>query len=666
MTAIGKEAFYNCDNLVSVTIQQESPVAITQYTFTNRANAILYVPRGCKGAYQTADYWKEFKEIEAVQMNWQKDVQTLTLEELPVLTYGDEPYQLPTQTNQGLPLRWGILSDHTVISFPDFNDWRLVIEGTGTAQLTAFQDGNDKYEPFSKEFWLTVEKAPLTITASDCTKYQGEDNPTLSVWYKGFVYDENVNVLTTKPTVTTEATKDSPVGEYSITVSGAEAENYYMEYVNGVMKVILQPSLVVSFADAAVKTLCVANWDTDGDGQLSKDEAVAVTDLGTVFTGNSTIKTFNELQYFEGLKGIGIEAFNGCNNLSSVIIPSNVESIEASAFRDCFKLNSINIPEGVSTIGEGAFVFCSSLKSIVIPSSVSMIESGAFSYCSDLVSISVDSNNASYDSHDNCNAIIEKEGNVLIQGCKSTVIPNTVTRLGDGAIQGVDLSSIDIPQGVEYIGNGNFSECGEVSSITIPSSVVWIGVNCFSGSTYSPIVIVRMNEPISIDSETFSERANATLYVPKGSKAAYKAADYWKEFKEIVELGNGEQQKCATPTIAYDKGELVFSCETEGVTFISEVKVADAKNNEGERVKLVPTYQISVYATKDGYDNSDMATVTIQWRDGRPLFTGFSNITMDGKAANDVNGDGKIDVADIATIISEMAAQARKQGNADM
>ena len=119
-------------------------------------------------------------------------------------------------------------------------------------------------------------------------------------------------------------------------------------------------------------------------------------------------------------------------------------------------------------------------------------------------------------------------------------------------------------------------------------------------------------------------------------------------------------EKCATPAIAYDKGELVFSCETEGVKFFSEVKVADAKSNEGERLQLIPTYEISVYATKEGYSNSDEAMATIQWRDGRPLLNGFSSVTTDGKAAADANGDGAVDVADIATIISEMAARTRR------
>ena len=122
-----------------------------------------------------------------------------------------------------------------------------------------------------------------------------------------------------------------------------------------------------------------------------------------------------------------------------------------------------------------------------------------------------------------------------------------------------------------------------------------------------------------------------------------------------VTIPGGVETKCATPTIAYDKGELVFSCETEGVQFVSEVKGSDAKTSEDARVKLDSSYTVTVYATKDGYDNSDVATATIQWRDGRPLFTGFNSVTVDENAALDVNGDGKVDVADIAAIIKEMA-----------
>lgn len=76
-----------------------------------------------------------------------------------------------------------------------------------------------------------------------------------------------------------------------------------------------------------------------------------------------------------------------------------------------------------------------------------------------------------------------------------------------------------------------------MTSIEIPNSVTSIGSNAFSGCTGLTSITVLSTTPVSINSSTFNNTANVTLYVPKGSKAAYEAADYWKEFKEIVEIG---------------------------------------------------------------------------------------------------------------------------------
>ena len=86
----------------------------------------------------------------------------------------------------------------------------------------------------------------------------------------------------------------------------------------------------------------------------------------------------------------------------------------------------IVIPNSVTSIGDTAFLGCSKLTSVVIPNSVTSIGSSTFSGCSGLTSIIVDENNPKYDSRDNCNAIIETETNTLINGCKTTIIPNSV------------------------------------------------------------------------------------------------------------------------------------------------------------------------------------------------------------------------------------------------
>ena len=157
----------------------------------------------------------------------------------------------------------------------------------------------------------------------------------------------------------------------------------------------------------------------------------------------------------------------------------------------------------------------SQLQSITIPCSISSIFNeyyGAFVGCTNLVNITVESGNAVFDSRNNCNALIETSTNILKAGCKGTIIPNDVNSIAPNAFKGSGITSIVIPSSVTSIGNYAFEDCSELTS-----------------------VIVGMTIPITINSDVFTNRANATLYVPAGSKAAYESADYWKDFKEIIE-----------------------------------------------------------------------------------------------------------------------------------
>ena len=128
---------------------------------------------------------------------------------------------------------------------------------------------------------------------------------------------------------------------------------------------------------------------------------------------------------------IGNEVFFGCSELTSIEIPSSVTSIGNFAFSGCSGLTGIEIPSSVTSIRDYAFSSCSGLTGIEIPSSVTKIGEAAFSGCSGLTSINVEAGNEVYDSRDNCNAIIKKATNTLIQGCKNTKIPSSVTSIGD-------------------------------------------------------------------------------------------------------------------------------------------------------------------------------------------------------------------------------------------
>lgn len=111
----------------------------------------------------------------------------------------------------------------------------------------------------------------------------------------------------------------------------------------------------ITFADANVKALCVANWDTDNDGELSMEEAAAVTTLGTVFKGKTNITTFNELRYFTGVTTIGEYAFSGSSIGPTLTIPGTVKTIGNYAFNNCRSLTRIILQEGVESVGWHSF-----------------------------------------------------------------------------------------------------------------------------------------------------------------------------------------------------------------------------------------------------------------------------------------------------------------------
>ena len=135
------------------------------------------------------------------------------------------------------------------------------------------------------------------------------------------------------------------------------------------------------------------------------------------------------------------------------IIPEGTITIRHRAFSGCKELQSVVIPDSVLEIGKEAFSDCTSLTIITIPKSVIELYVDTFKGCSSLESIVVAEGNPKYDSREGCNAIIETASNTLIKGCKTTVIPNSVMKIGDDAFRNcTSLKSITIPESVTEIG----------------------------------------------------------------------------------------------------------------------------------------------------------------------------------------------------------------------
>ena len=163
----------------------------------------------------------------------------------------------------------------------------------------------------------------------------------------------------------------------------------------------------------------------------------------------------------------------------------SVTSIGSSAFSGCYRLTSIEIPNSVTSIGDYAFDGCWGLTSIEIPNSVTSIGDYAFRGCSGLTRISVESGNTIYDSRNNCNAIIETATNKLMAGCQNTIIPNSVTSIGESAFKGCKgLTSITIPNSVTSIGNEAFNGCTWLKELRIEDGegTLSLGYNTYYNS----------------------------------------------------------------------------------------------------------------------------------------------------------------------------------------
>ena len=270
-----------------------------------------------------------------------------------------------------------------------------------------------------------------------------------------------------------------------------------------------------------------------------------------------------------GMTSIAFSSFYECINLRSITIPNSVTNIYTNnPFNFCPSLISIEvmsgnttydsregcnaiietatntliigcqnttIPQSVTSIGNYAFEGCSNLNSINIHKNILSIDIHSFGNCYAVTSIIVEDGNAVYDSREGCNAIIETATNTLITGCQTTVIPSTITTIGDYAFSNrTSNNPIVIPNGVTTINEGAFW-CCRFESITIPESVTSIGDYAFYLCSSLTSVTIEATTPPTLGDAVFT--SSPTCYIPVGTLAAYQASDWASQVGSFVEEG---------------------------------------------------------------------------------------------------------------------------------
>ena len=256
----------------------------------------------------------------------------------------------------------------------------------------------------------------------------------------------------------------------------------------------------------------------------------------------------------------------------------------------------------VTTLGASCFKDCSGLTSITIPSSVTSLGDCCFSVC---------------------------------RGLTSITIPSSVTSLGGSCFQGCSgLTSITIPSSVTSLGNYCFWDCSGLTSITIPSSVTSLDDYCFSGCKNLETVYFK-GKYCKSNYAYLKIPTTSIIKVPTEYLQDYKDA-FGPDYQYIYawnpdETGDDNKPvtQCSTPSISCESGKLMFACETTGAKYHYTITDTDIKSDalsENGEVSLSAAYNISVYATADGYKASDKAEATLYWINAN-LDTG-TNINM--------------------------------------
>jgi hypothetical protein len=285
--------------------------------------------------------------------------------------------------------------------------------------------------------------------------------------YDGKMLSEKIELY---PICYSTSAKDYESKHHTYLLGENEFMAFFIDDYTMVFKIIDDDSVKIQFCE----------YDKNNEGRFIDDgESDKTVIIPPVVKFNSKQYTVKEIgkRSFYGSDGDGYPLY-----LTNVIIPNTITKIE-----------------------EDAFYYCTFLKSIRIPKSIAEISEGAFSYCMGLDKIEVEQGNKTYDSRENCNAIVETKNNRIIVGCKKTKIHPTIRTIGCAAFHGQrSMHSIEVPNSITKIEQSAFLDCG-LKKIKLPDSIVHVGKLAFASCKLQSVIFgksLKIIEDLAFDSNS--------------------------------------------------------------------------------------------------------------------------------------------------------------------
>lgn len=495
ITTIGDSAFYNCTSLEIENADLQSLTSIYNNAFrgvkvkklnmpnlvslpTSNSNTITY---GAKDVLEEVTLSDSLTTIPAFTFDSYKALATINYDWAALKTIGQAALRnVPALTVLNLPNLEGTIPVETFQLCPNLER----VENLGA--IITISGGNYMQGAFGRCPKLKFLRIPATVTTLgsricsnspmlEAVVVEAETPPTAGdVMFEGTLIASNEGIIAVPAASLTDYASATNWAKYASSLIPLE------DYEDGGY---------VPFADPAVEAICVANWDANKSGYMSKNECAAVTNIGNVFNGNTDIVSFNELKDFTGLTyiaggGYDAAAFRNCSALESVVIPQNVTEIRSYAFDGCVALSNVEFEDA---------------------SKVTKILDYAFGSCP-----------------------IQKD---------SIAFPN-LQNLGAAAFYGssiakvLDLGSITALNGGGYY-TGPFNGNKALSLIILPQTLKTIPHHIFYGCTGNGFDIVsKATTPPSL-AGTFSVSPRA-IYVPDDSVTAYQEATNWSSYSAKI------------------------------------------------------------------------------------------------------------------------------------